>query len=347
MGPPPRPGPYTGPARNPGFDESLRLPPLQTQISPPTPTQDPDRPSAHPLGLGITNTPREAHGRSLEAHVMAIPYLNKLRVLDKISPAFAPPNAMGPEIETRGAIIAVEGPDSRLLEQVGAALHRGLLSLSEMDVRTWVDGASETSRPTEEHTRMGGSSAGNSRKNSQEGPVLADMYVDYMQKMVHWHEKSRQIVKHVTTLPLAAADGVPGGRRGSEAGEMAAPPTGGVVKMPVALLPAGFSLTISDRHACQIPIADSYLPVDHWQWMATLWRGIVGPDLVVYVKPCVEEELSRGGAVELRGNELMIVKVLQGSGFDEKMDRRVCFEVVEWLRGSSFKAGFGFGGRRE
>ena len=124
-------------------------------------------------------------------------------------------------------------------------------------------------------------------------------------------------------------------------GDVGMVPASSMARTPVALLPAGFSLTIADRHACQIPIADSYLPVDHWQWVATLWRGIVGPDLVVYVKPCSEEELSRGGAVELRGNELMIVKVLQGTGLDEKVDRRVCFEVVEWLRGSSFKAGFG------
>jgi HMG box factor, other len=349
MAPPPRPsqGPYSGQGRNSGFDESLRLPPLQTQIPPPTPTtHDPqsDRGSGHPMGLGIVH-PREPVNRSLETILMSIPFINKLKVLDKISPPFAPPNPMSPDIETRGAVIAVEGPDPILLEQVGGALHRGLLSLSEIDAKTWVDG-----HPRDEDARMSGSSsAGSSRKNSHDSLALSDMYVDYMQKMVHWHDKSRQIIRHITTRPPSPGRSpMVGGRRpsqedvivvhmpGTSIPASAAPP-----RLPVALLPSGFSLTISDRHACRIPIADTYAPVDHWQWMATLWRGIVGPDLVVYVKPCAEEELARGGAVELKGNGLMMVKVLQGAGFDEKMERRVCFEVVEWLRGGSFKEGFG------
>ncbi|KAH6666470.1 HMG box protein [Plectosphaerella plurivora] len=346
MAPPPRPpqGPYNGQGRNSGFDESLRLPPLQAQIPPPTPTSHEQQPnSGHPLGLGIVH-PRDPSGRNLEAIIMSIPFINKLKVLDKISPPFAPPNPMSPDIETRGAVIAVESPDPILLEQVGTALHRGLLSLSEIEVKTWVDGHPRT--PREEDSRMSGSSsASSSRKNSHDSLALSDMYVDYMQKMVSWHDKSRQIIRHITSRPMSPGGrSSMGGRRASEGevivvqGPVIPPAT---PRLPVALLPNGFSLTISDRHACRIPIADTYAPVDHWQWMATMWRGIVGPDLVVYVKPCLEEELARGSAVELKGNGLMMVKVLQGAVFDEKMDRRVCFEVVEWLRGGSFKEGFG------
>lgn len=346
MGPPPPrngPAPYVGPGRGPGFDESLRLPPLQTQIPPPTPTQDPQ--STPGPGLGITNPRGEPQCRSLDALIMAIPYINKLKVLDKISPPYVSPNPTGLENETRGAIIAVEGPDARLLEQVGTALYRGLRSLGEVDLKTWDDGPSDPcrdpSRP-EEDVRMGAGagSAGSSRKNSHEGPSLSDMYVDHMQKMIQWHEKSRQIIKHITTSPGAAVDGPPGGRRPSEGEAMAQQHPSAPAKTPVALMPGGFSMTISDRQACRIPLMDSYYPVDHWQWVATMWRGIVGPDLVVYVKPCPAEEVARVGVVELRGNELMVVRV-PASGFDEKMDRRVCFEVVEWLRGGSFKAGYG------
>ena len=136
-------------------------------------------------------------------------------------------------------------------------------------------------------------------------------------------------------------------------------------KLPIALLPSGFSLTLSDRFACAVPISDAYAPVDHWQWMATLWRGIVGADLVVYVTgkaasghPTgsgaedggVVGGSSRGagtGSVEVRSSGLVVVKVPvvvggqgQGQGrevmVDEKMERRLGFEVVEWVRGGGW-----------
>lgn len=53
--------------------------------------------------------------------------------------------------------------------------------------------------------------------------------------------------------------------------------------LPIALLP-NWALTHSDRYACALPITDAYAPVDHWQWMATLWRGIVGADITVAVR---------------------------------------------------------------
>lgn len=52
--------------------------------------------------------------------------------------------------------------------------------------------------------------------------------------------------------------------------------------LPVALLTTGYSLAISDKCAISVPINDSYPPVAHWEFMATLWRGTPGPDLVVY-----------------------------------------------------------------
>ncbi|KAL1903377.1 slightly ste11-like protein [Sporothrix stenoceras] len=52
--------------------------------------------------------------------------------------------------------------------------------------------------------------------------------------------------------------------------------------LPVALIKTGYSLAISDKCAISVPIDDLYPPVAHWEHMATLWRGTVGPDLVVY-----------------------------------------------------------------
>ncbi|KAK0889710.1 slightly ste11-like protein, partial [Friedmanniomyces endolithicus] len=49
---------------------------------------------------------------------------------------------------------------------------------------------------------------------------------------------------------------------------------------PVGLI-ADYSLRASNVFACRIPIGphDPYSPSDHWQWTATQWRGVVGPDL--------------------------------------------------------------------
>jgi HMG box factor len=131
-----------------------------------------------------------------------------------------------------------------------------------------------------------------------------------------------------------------------------------------------------------VPIADAYAPVDHWQWMATLWRGVVGADLVVYVPSSSssssftsspfgyltgsssfvgggmgEEGVAVKGAgmVEVKSAGLIVVKapvvvsgVANGSVYeererdgvevvvDEKIERRLGFEVVEWVRGGGW-----------
>ncbi|MCJ1312333.1 hypothetical protein MMC25_006007 [Agyrium rufum] len=54
-------------------------------------------------------------------------------------------------------------------------------------------------------------------------------------------------------------------------------------KIPIALIPQ-YQLSFSNAYASRIPIQDSYAPIDHWQWLATLWRGIVGPDITIVVK---------------------------------------------------------------
>ncbi|KAK2061149.1 HMG box protein [Colletotrichum caudatum] len=356
MAPPPRPHhpAYAGPSRGPGFDESLRLPPLQTQTSPPLNRENDanDRPSAHPAaGLGIAN-PRDSYAQSLEAMIMTIPFLSKLKVLQKISPTLTPPGPSSPDIEVRGAVIAVEGVDPRQLEQVGTTIHRSLLGLAEIDLKTWSDGPNMPAPilPVEEDAKMNDTaSVGSSRKSSHSQPSLqtSELFANYMQTMMKWHEKSREIVKHVSTRPLSGPIGSPLTRRASDGDVVGSGHSSlslsGTGKTPIALLPAGFSLTISDKYACMIPIADSYAPVDHWQWMSTLWRGIIGPDLVIYVKPVMDDEVTRAGAVEFRGPGVMVVRIAHDKSLDEKTARRISFEVVEWIRGGSYQEGFGRG----
>jgi hypothetical protein len=74
--------------------------------------------------------------------------------------------------------------------------------------------------------------------------------------------------------------------------------------------------------------------------MATLWRGIVGPDLTIYVNKVGRDELNKMGGVEIRGDcAAIIVRVLEGAKMDEKTARRLGFEVVEFVR--NVESGFG------
>ncbi|KAB5585451.1 HMG box protein [Coniochaeta sp. 2T2.1] len=371
MAPPPRPPPSatyppSGPPRRetgtgtpsaPGFDESLRLPPLQTPTTtthvpaPPAPARHSLSPTSVGTAGPIPQTQqrdRDSQARGVEAMIMSIPYINKLKVLEKIAPPLAPGS---PGNETRGPVIAVEGAVPSLVRQVGAIVERALAASGECAVRTW--------------------SSDNGKTEGVEGGQLG--FATYLRTITDWHGKSAEIVKHITTSPEPARrgsdvsmDGGSGDERksnpGSVSGEatrassvntaVSAPQPQGAQQqrplLPVALLTEGFSLTISDRFACKVPIADSYAPVDHWQWMATLWRGIVGPDLVIYVRGAEEEEMTRLQAVEMNGADIMKVRVVVPTGaaanmndvvVGEKVERRLGFEVVEWVRNGSFKEG--------
>lgn len=64
------------------------------------------------------------------------------------------------------------------------------------------------------------------------------------------------------------------------------PPSPGLhtgTPIPIALVPH-YQLTTVDSAAITLPINDSYTPLAHWQWLATLWRGCLGPDVTIVIK---------------------------------------------------------------
>lgn len=377
--PPPPPGlPVTQSAKGPNFDESLTLAPLQIPSSPAqaSATSDGARSlsGSGPSGLGMESTQQQqmlvqrgdSQARGIEAMVMSIPYMNKLDVLRKISPALGPPGAGNPGVETRGPVIAIEGGHVALMSEVRPMIERALRVSGECDVRVWADSSVDRASPppavvvvgeagsVQKPSEQGGdvemadtrdklSVAGGSRHGSLSGasregsktptprqpgagsvatPAPSTSTLDYLQTIVEWHNNSAEIVKHVTSKPSAAD----------------------ATATPVALIPGGFSLTLSDRYASTVAITDPYSPVDHWQWMATLWRGIVGPDLVIYVRQMTAEEAVRNsGTVEYRAPGVMVVRVA-GEKVDEKTERRLAFEVMEWVRAGSFREGYSLGG---
>lgn len=76
--------------------------------------------------------------------------------------------------------------------------------------------------------------------------------------------------------------------------------------------------------------------------MATLWRGIVGPDVTVVVKDAASADnkddagraLGAGTGVEVRLADAKAIIVRTGNtGVPDGALRRVGFEVGEWIRG--------------
>ncbi|ROW16997.1 hypothetical protein VPNG_01176 [Cytospora leucostoma] len=349
-GPPP-------PRTSSTYDESLTLAPLKIPTSP---TQASETSGGGRsisggagAGLGIPNQTQHQHqqhgqgqgqqrpdsqARGIEAMVMSIPYMNKLDVLRRISPALGPPAPGSPTVETRGPVLAIEGENAALMRQVGPVIEKALRDSGECEVKVWTDSSaarraspsamgSDVAHPHSHSAAVSRSASLSSSSDAAARPVSGTY--NYLHTIIEWHTKSAEIIKHITTRPAHQSSSSPQH-----------------ALLPVALISDGFSLTLSDRFATTVAITDPYSPVDHWQWMATLWRGIVGPDLVVYVKGLTAEELAKSGGsmVEYRHPGLMVVKADAVKGVEEKTERRLAFEVMEWVRAGSFRDGYAFGG---
>lgn len=320
MGPPPRPS-HGHP------DSSLTLPPLQTSAK--------------------FDSPTTAQAKSVEAMVMSIPALNKIRLLSKISPPLSQPGPASPPHSVRGFVIAIDGSDRTCVAQITEALVSSLSGYHPVCVF-------ET--PSNQFPA-------NSAWKSDED---ADTFQTYLGIVERYHTLSAEIISYITTYPpqttsppaspspvspKTTTPSKPITRSSSQKKSdipSSDPPPG----VPIALVPS-FQLTHADAFASRIPIADAYAPVDHWQWMATLWRGTVGPDITIVVVPPpqpaypntsnAESKSSSTGkgkpgianpGVEVRLDDARAILVkVDGKGVGEGSLRRVGFEVGEWVRG--------------
>ncbi|PWY63947.1 HMG box protein [Aspergillus eucalypticola CBS 122712] len=323
----PRPGrdvkEYTPP------DPSLKLPPLQT--------------AAHVPGTLTPTTPYSHDGPSIEATVMTIPFLNKIKVLAKISPPLTPAYHDGSSFR-RGAVIAVDGQDSVLVKMMVKFLNITLQKEGRY------------------LTRVFGGPEIRSRESYSESEQMGDATVDYLNIISSWHRISDEIVSFVkpsrassepksvdeestpgvsprTIIPKTAELQINSPEQSSDNSSVSTVSTGmGSITMPVpvALVPR-YQLTTADAFACSVPIGDSYAPLDHWQWMASLWRACVGPDITVYIRECEKDELERlgGNPVEVRLHDARTIVVRRlassSSELEEKSLKRVGFEIEDFL----------------
>ncbi|PNY26633.1 Repressor of filamentous growth 1 [Tolypocladium capitatum] len=341
--------------RHSGFDASLRLPPLQRSV-PASLSRTPitySRQASLPLpGLNVCPS-REAPdsgARTLEEMVMSISFKRKIAVLAKISQPAPPVGGDSITGGTRGPFIAVEGPNAKLLQEAGNAIEKLLAACGDVVLKAWRNepyGQNTTGRDTGEAPQLGRGI----------GTKFGDAFEPYINAISWWQKKSKQIGRHITgkTAFFTGADEkrADGARVVTQAQVKEADTLPEYskrpaleAKIPVALATEGFSLTISDRYACTMPIPDTFTPVEHWRWMAMIWRGTVCPDLIVYVTPSEAEENSNRRTVELtRRMGLIVVKVPAGKSLDEGTERRLEFEVMEWMREGSFRKGLPEGWR--
>lgn len=298
------------------YDPSLTLPPLKTSGS----------------------TPAKKAQDDVEAMVMSLPVLYRIRALAKISPPL-PRDPNGPP---RGAVIAVEGQETTLVNTILKHLGSLLIKDGNYAVRVF--------EGPDIRSQSSGSKSG----------VMGDATLEYLNVISSWHRISNEIIQFVNQKPPRPEPQASGdenaaaheteqdssrkdpksprvqsnGRSISDQQTRRAPDP-----LPIALVPR-YQLTTADAFACSTPISDCYAPIDHWQWMASLWRACVGPDVTIHVRECDQAEVDQygpGNPVEIRLNDArtLIVRRARDSPkeIDEKALRRIGFEIEDFLRG--------------
>ncbi|KAI4186389.1 MAG: hypothetical protein LQ346_005689 [Caloplaca aetnensis] len=328
MGPPPRPYPVAHPP-----DSSLTLAPLQNTSASGESTQ----------------------AKSVEAMVMSIKTLNKIRILSKISPPLANPSPASPAFQTRGLIIAIDGQEAAAVEQMAAYLNTVLTPTYAVKV------FQPPVTAAEEYQESGPQSEPSSTNSLESCHLNMAKYLTLSSQLKAYITSHPEPTSSATSSPAVSPKSVPAkvggiGGTGTPTSTLAEPPSsatsGGGSATPIALVPA-YQLTQTDSSACRVPIDDNYAPTDHWQWMASMWRGIVGPDVTIAVEQegPVEHKGRQakgkgsagggGGAaggdvdVRLEDSRAVVVRVERGGKVGEGALRRVGFEIGEWVRGRS------------
>ena len=299
----------------------------------------PNAPTLAPLRLDETKE-SATQAKSVEAMVMSIPTINKIKLLAKISPPLPVPGPASPPHATRGALLAVDGNDEEALKTVVSYLKEYLERDDDYMIKLF-------SRPT---------------------PTRCETIAEWKKLMYEYHAQSDEITKYITNIPVEpdkktsiATDSSKGSisntsspvspktikssKKPSRNAKKAAASIEGDTEMegttsdppaeadtsdkpsdttagqeshrqsrqstsipnlpslqpplpiPIALVPK-YQLTLTDAAASMVPIADEYSPIDHWQWMGTQWRGVVGPDVTVDVRVLspAEVQLNQGPA---------------------------------------------------
>ncbi|KAL2801592.1 hypothetical protein BJX63DRAFT_438666 [Aspergillus granulosus] len=318
---------------HPGPDPSLKLPPLQTSTS--------------AAGSITPVNPYSPEDIGAKVAIKSIPFLDKIRFLAKIAPPLQCTFCEGDK-RRRGPVIAVDGQDATLVKIVTEYLSRVLEKEGKFSTRIFEG-------PNSQQHRAG----------SAEPQEMNQRAVEYMKLISSWHRISDEIRSFVKSeAPHAFSEPASGTSQKNSPGvlprainskrvdvHIGSPPASGETvsdvasspaetsvagPLPVAIIPQ-YQLTTADAYACSVPTGGVFSPLGHWQWMASLWRTNIGPDITVYVRECDEQEMKHVGRnpVEIRLKDLRTVIIRRPAGspkeVGEKLLRRVCFEIEDYL----------------
>ena len=300
-------------------DLSLRLPPLQTTI-------------AFPGVVNPVASFSQQSESSPESIVKAIPVLNKIKLLAKISPPLDLPLW-----SLRGPVISVDGQDPILVKTMFDYLNNALQIEGKYNVQAFEGPNIGLHNPSSESRQMGNTIA------------------DYLHTVSAWHQisdgirrfvqpsteffalkptkdvrlgvSSKTVTPEITNLLRSSTQ--PSNSVTSQSSAVSGPTT------PLALV-SRYQLTTADAYACSVPIRDLYGPLDHWQWMASLWRACVGPDITVYIHEYKKDELVHlgGNLVEVYIHEARAAVVLKAEGcegLEDKVLKQVGFVIMDLL----------------
>jgi HMG box factor len=334
-------------------------------------------PSKHDPSLVLpplkTHGPSPAQRGGWAAIVMSLPVLTKVKMLNLAAPQLATPGPGSPPYEVRGAILAVEGLDVEkvmlmteyLTEELsrkekflaknfsGPAISKSskeeLASVGLEDLRGPFEAFLETigkwhkvsrdmckfitTKPLKRNTVVGASTETTDTFMSDSSEQVAEERNGDGGKVAEPELVSP--VSPRTIIPTTAHLSIESPNR------IASPDAGSLrALVPIAIVPQ-YQLTTVDVSAVSMAINDSYSPNDHWRWLASLWRGCVGPDITIVIRGPEEgaegsgenwDSISTDVEVRLQSERTVVVKTGKLGQIDEKALRRVGFEVEEYLR---------------
>jgi HMG box factor, other len=294
-------------------------------------------------------------GANAEEQIMAMSFRYKIKVLGQVASPAAVPKTL------RGPLIAIEGDDGKTVAQLGEWLNNELkkgddlavqlesepdvtgsekeepmaqyhLLASKWLIKTKGIVATLTYKPAAIPTESAMADASSLKECPMPHRNINDDHDDSRERMSEETEDANlaQSAHMVSVGECTDLDKTP-----TTSKALAVQHSG--IK-PVILI-ANYSLRASNTFACRIPISpnDPYSPSDHWQWTATQWRGIVGPDLTIYIRDATVNESGRS-TVEIleEGNVFVIKRAVADGDKNAKLDpsalRRLGFEVGEWVR---------------
>ncbi|KAI4743143.1 hypothetical protein E4T50_06470 [Aureobasidium sp. EXF-12298] len=320
MGPPPRPGPgysqhRTSQGQRTGGPElSLTLPPLQagTMSGPPTATRVG---SGQPSSGNRGSDSKEPERRSVDEIIMSMSFMAKVQILGRVAPPF--PTSENSNNKPRATIIAIEGDDPEAARNVTDWLEEFLGREGDMVVKV-IDGPKLPEN-----------------KDGQEVEIP-----ELLRTVAEWHDKSKKTLEQLARGAKERKDSDSSSQSGSAGDSEAMEVDSCHGSGRTVILLRTYTVTAANVFASRMAISDAYKAADHWQWTATLWRGVVGPDMTVYVKEADKADEGGKGGVEIKEeNRVMAVRRFKGGeenggveGIEAGALRRLGFEVGEWVR---------------